>query len=498
MANKNKFRIRLRKTLAAALASLMIFQFTGCASVMDLQGQTSSDISVSSSSASAAVLGLSPHSEKVSSGVSSAASAASTYASSATLVKQTAKTNVKTDVKTISVSNDSFSPQTVQQKTITRNIAAAQSYSYVSPKDGYNSLKTQLQRTLYDLINEGVYKISSSKSENGYYLAGDIYLIGKLSESQIVTTIQAFFDDNPQVFWITNSYSYAYNGNSTYFRMYSYLSANDCNSAISTLNSKIQAAVEAMPSGLSEFDREEYIFDYIVKNCSYDNAAVADQTGRWQSFTVYGALSGGTAVCEGYSKAMQLLCSYAGIKCMVTEGTASNVRHMWNAVDIDGSWYYLDVTWCDGNFVIYNYFNIPESVLKKTHIIAPLASSLTESQIEAGNQFNLSLPQCNSTKENYYNVKGIKVSNTDSSGDSAVVSSIESGLKSGQTAFTFLVSGSGGYDAEVKNLLESKPYKINTYFYEALQACGYVPQNSKISYVEDKDNSGLNIKVALS
>ena len=253
-----------------------------------------------------------------------------------------------------------------------------------------------------------------------------------------------------------------------------------------------------MPSGLSEFDREEYLFNYIVKNCSYDNAAVTDQNGRWQSFTSYGMIANGTAVCEGYSKAMQLLSSYAGLRCMVTEGTAGSVRHMWNAVNIDGSWYYLDVTWCDGGFVIYNYFNITESVLKKTHVIAPLASTLTEAQIDAGDQFNLFLPQCTSTKENYYNVKGIKVSSTDNSGDSAAVSTIENGIKSGQTAFVFLVSGSGNYDANIKSLLESKPYKISTYFYEALSACGFTPNNGKISYVKDKDNSGLAVKVAIS
>ncbi len=488
----NKFISRMRRVLSAVLISLSVLQFTGCASIPDISAATSS----AAETASSALV----QSAGIISGVSSTASSVSSAAEkqAASVEKASVQKAVSNDVKTIKMSNYAFNSTNTQSKTVTRSLTAAPSYSAVTRKDGYNALSSQLERTFYDLISASVYKISESKSQDGYYTAGDVYVIGKLSEAQIITVIQAYFDDNPQVFWITNTYSYAYSGNSTYLRMYSYISASDCNSAITAFSAKLQAAVDAMPSGLSEFDREEYIFDYIVKNCSYDDAAVTDQSGRWQSFTSYGAVVNGSAVCEGYSKAMQLLCGYAGLNCVVTEGTAGGVRHMWNAVCIDGLWYYLDVTWCDGSFVVYNYFNIPESTLKKTHVIAPLVSSLAESQINNGDQFNLFLQQCSSSKESYYNVKGIKVSGTDSSGDSAAVSSIESGLKSGQTSFAFLISGDSDYDTAVKSLLSSEPYKINTYFYEALSACGFRPQNSKISYVEDKDNSGLNVKVALA
>ena len=67
--------------------------------------------------------------------------------------------------------------------------------------------------------------------------------------------------------------------------------------------------------------------------------------------TAAGALVDGRCVCEGYAHAFQLLCQTAGIDCVCILGDAtSNGKtegHMWNAVRIDGVWYYCDPTWND-------------------------------------------------------------------------------------------------------------------------------------------------------
>ncbi|HEY0030802.1 MAG TPA: transglutaminase domain-containing protein [Bacteroidia bacterium] len=75
------------------------------------------------------------------------------------------------------------------------------------------------------------------------------------------------------------------------------------------------------------------------------------------------ALRNKRAVCEGYAVLFKELCKAAGINCLLVEGRASenkdkikklrnrksfSTNHTWNKVEINGSWYYVDVTWASG------------------------------------------------------------------------------------------------------------------------------------------------------
>ena len=53
----------------------------------------------------------------------------------------------------------------------------------------------------------------------------------------------------------------------------------------------------------------------------------------------------GYGVCEGYTRAFQMLCGMAGIETKKLESNIMN--HTWNIVRIDGEWYQVDVTWDD-------------------------------------------------------------------------------------------------------------------------------------------------------
>lgn len=77
--------------------------------------------------------------------------------------------------------------------------------------------------------------------------------------------------------------------------------------------------------------------------------------------TAYSALFTGDEydpVCEGYAKAIKLVCDYLDIPCVL----ASSTTHMWNNVRMDdGYWYILDLTWDNSSAsgeVRSNYFLI--------------------------------------------------------------------------------------------------------------------------------------------
>lgn len=161
------------------------------------------------------------------------------------------------------------------------------------------------------------------------------------------------------------------------------------------VNKARYAVASLIKSGMSEYDREKVLHDYIINNTRYDYDNYLKGTIPSESFDAYGCLVRGIAVCEGYSKAMKLLCDLSSLECMIVSGKSRSGSswegHAWNIVKIDGSNYHLDVTNDDpvskssGNILAYYYFNLPDSEMAIT-------STWDKTKY----------PECTSLKNNYY------------------------------------------------------------------------------------------------
>ncbi len=90
------------------------------------------------------------------------------------------------------------------------------------------------------------------------------------------------------------------------------------------------------------------IHDGLARRISYDYSPPPLPAS---SYDAYGALIEGLAVCEGYSEAFKLICDRLNIPCILVVGYVATSGepgpHMWNAVEIGGAWYLVDVTWDD-------------------------------------------------------------------------------------------------------------------------------------------------------
>ena len=88
------------------------------------------------------------------------------------------------------------------------------------------------------------------------------------------------------------------------------------------------------------------IHNYLALNCEYDYENYARQAIPIESFSAYGALVDGVAVCQGYTAAFNMLCKAAGIKSVGVAGIYSKTgeSHSWNMLCIDGNTLYVDVT----------------------------------------------------------------------------------------------------------------------------------------------------------
>lgn len=109
------------------------------------------------------------------------------------------------------------------------------------------------------------------------------------------------------------------------------------------------------------------IHDYIINNSKYDVERSDSKIVKYDSDTAYGNLIQGYGLCGGYTDSMAIFLDLLGIK----NYKVSSENHVWNALELDGKWYHLDLTWDDPittnqtDILEYNFFLIDTDELKK-------------------------------------------------------------------------------------------------------------------------------------
>ena len=177
--------------------------------------------------------------------------------------------------------------------------------------------------------------------------------------------LDAFTYDYPEVFWMRGSgYSYSisskkqngkYTGVISKFTMKPSLVDGYNTNITDNMNNFLEnadaaaAQIAADTNGKSLYEKVKAIHDYVCKKAVYD---------AQNNLRVHSAgpmfIGDGHVVCEGYAKAMLILCRKQGIDCACIGGFARNSSassgeaHMWNYVKMDNdTWYLVDATWDD-------------------------------------------------------------------------------------------------------------------------------------------------------
>lgn len=359
---------------------------------------------------------------------------------------------------------------------------------------GYKSLGNQAERLCYKYVIQNCEKISDSMVESGLYDIEQITLKNEVMDShQIKKVLYAVQNDHPEIFWVSSAFSYYSDSNSTILKLRSTLSKSDQQSAANELNKKVFNILAKIPAGYNDYEKEIFIHDYIVENCNYSNRQNQDP----KVFTSYGCLVGNQAVCEGYSKAMQLLMCAAGIECRTIQGSRGSETHMWNLARINGEWYHIDVTWDDKEPMgKYNYFNVSDEIIKKDHGIAVSASENPQDYFK-NQYYNFALPQCTSLKENYFEKNALKISKEDSLQDDTIVKKLaEIKTKRGNVIY-IKVSDNIGLEKAKKILFSNNS---NVFFGHIKNAnkstkAGNALNTSQIEYTECKPQNVLSVKL---
>ncbi len=144
---------------------------------------------------------------------------------------------------------------------------------------------------------------------------------------------------------------------------------------------------------MDEWEKEQYIHDFICGNVRYDKLKKA------YSHEIIGPLGQGVGVCEGIAKTVKILCDALGIWCIIAISDSNpekkiKYRHAWNVVRLGGKYYQVDVTFDNslsrGGTVRYDYLNRDDKNFFRDHEPALYG-----------------IPQCSDDDQFYYRKKKI-------------------------------------------------------------------------------------------
>lgn len=113
------------------------------------------------------------------------------------------------------------------------------------------------------------------------------------------------------------------------------------------------------------------IHDYIINTTTYD----VNYENNKDKFTynAYGALKNHLATCNGYTDLMAIILSKLNINnykiAYNPVGDTNSEGHVWNAVNLDGKWLHLDLTWDDPvgdghDYLYHKYFLVTTDEMK--------------------------------------------------------------------------------------------------------------------------------------
>lgn len=201
----------------------------------------------------------------------------------------------------------------------------------------------------------------------------------------------AYNRDHPEIFWVTGgmalmlpiSYTYSPDGTVNFtqhvmlclykenenidVRQEAYRDPAKIRADLEKFNAAADAILEDLPDG-SRREQLSYLNGYLTEHNSY-RIGEPDPEARNPLNALVGCTDEQGPVCEGYARAMKVLCDRAGIPCVLVNGNAyyekdgTPIPHMWNSVQMeDGKWYGLDVTWNDPAVRDENGSRIPGAV----------------------------------------------------------------------------------------------------------------------------------------
>lgn len=273
-------------------------------------------------------------------------------------------------------------------------------YSFDATYYPYYGLLNSNEKNLYKQIYANVSNLST------------IFIpIVTVNSDEVNNAIEAVYNDHPELFWLNTSYSYKYtkNGNCVQIIMKFNETADNITKSKSEFESNAQEIINEANKLNSNYAKEKYVHDTIIKLVTYDKSSSMNQSA-------YSALVNKKTVCAGYARAFQYIMIKLKIPTYYCVGYA-NGDHAWNIVKLNDGYYNVDLTWDDNTKISYSYFNLTDADFKATHTRTNASKSLPSCTATAYRKLEIKLSNTtkNSTTTNKKNNQNNKTNNNSNS-----------------------------------------------------------------------------------
>lgn len=222
------------------------------------------------------------------------------------------------------------------------NVFAEEKYNYTCDYM-YNILETEAEKNFYDNLYVNCEIVDNSK---GYYEYTPYTPYGSLTFDQAQEIAFIFSQDHPEYFWLSAQTKFSSIYGVSYKLIDDFRNGNIRQLAKTQINAAIQKYINGAKRYSTDFGKVKYFCNELLSNADY-------AFGDWDQ-TIASVFLQNKTVCEGYSKAFELLCNAVGIDSVIL----TSCVHAWNAVKIDDRWYLIDVT---NNAPSNKYFLISDS-----------------------------------------------------------------------------------------------------------------------------------------
>ena len=220
-----------------------------------------------------------------------------------------------------------------------------------------------------------------------------MYYLKKPAKTQdFFIAMTAFMYDFPEAYWL-QGYRY-YSDSQKRVTSITVSIPEDLETKMAQVDAIADNVVAAVANE-NAYNKLKYFYEWII------NWTIYQSNECDQDFTSVFLLK--QSVCAGYSRTFQYLCKKAGIKCTYVPGDTDE-PHAWNLVELNGKYYWVDVTWGDPIYddgtqtLNYHYFMTTDEVLFRTHYT--LDGTVLLSSTDKIDVFKF--PQCTDNSLSYY------------------------------------------------------------------------------------------------
>ena len=210
----------------------------------------------------------------------------------------------------------------------------------------------------YGLLNNKEKKVYKQIYANVLNYKDTFVPVEEIDIDSLVKVMEAVLNDHPELFWLSNAFSYKYNIDNICKQII--IGFNGAEKDKETFYKIADSIIEEAKKYRTDYEKELYVHDTLIRRIEYDETASNNQSA-------YSALVTGKTVCAGYARAFQYIMNRLGIPTYYVTGVSEGEDHAWNIVRLNDGYYNVDLTWDDQLNNSHTLFNRTDAEFNESH-----------------------------------------------------------------------------------------------------------------------------------